>query len=127
MDGTPPDRAPRIDAQTPYEKVFAFSPDAIVLIDREGRITEANAQVEILFGYTCSELLGNPVEILIPERFRQFHPTHRNKYSSQPRMRPMGAGLELYGRRKDGSEFPVDIMLSPIETEGGLTVLLSVE
>jgi len=123
MNGTPPDRAPRMDAQTPYQKLFAFSPDAMVLIDREGRIREANAQVEILFGYTCSDLLGKPVEILIPERFRQFHPIHRNKYSSQPRMRPMGAGLELYGKRKDGSEFPVDIMLSPVEAEGGLTVI----
>jgi PAS domain S-box-containing protein len=114
---------PRLDSQTLFEKLFAFSPDAIVVADREGRITEANTQVERLFGYTFSELLGHPVEILIPERFRQFHPTHRAEYSSQPRMRPMGAGLELYGRRKDGSEFPVDIMLSPVETAGGLIVL----
>jgi diguanylate cyclase (GGDEF)-like protein/PAS domain S-box-containing protein len=77
----------------------------------------------VLFGYDCSELLGKSVEVLLPERFRTVHSAHRNDYGNHPHMRPMGMGLELYGRRKDGSEFPVDIMLSPVETEAGQFVL----
>jgi diguanylate cyclase (GGDEF)-like protein/PAS domain S-box-containing protein len=118
-----PDRAQRRDAQALFEKLFACSPDAIAIVDREGHILEANPQVESLFGYACSELLGSSVEALIPERFRSGHPTHRSAYSDQPHMRPMGTGLELYGRRKDGSEFPVDIMLSPVETTESRLVL----
>jgi formate hydrogenlyase transcriptional activator len=109
--------------QTQFEKLFEFSPDAIVVSDEAGRILEANPQVERLFGYAPQELRGQPVEILVPERFRQAHPAHRADYSSQPRIRPMGAGLELYGMRKDGSEFPVDIMLSPAETPNGRIIL----
>lgn len=109
--------------QTLFEKLFEFSPDAIVVTDSEGRITRANTQVERYFGYYRDELLGRPVEMLIPERFRQIHPEHRNVYGTQPRVRPMGAGLELHGRRKDGSEFPVDIMLGPVETDTGRVVL----
>jgi diguanylate cyclase (GGDEF)-like protein/PAS domain S-box-containing protein len=103
--------------------LFAVSPDAIVVIDHEGTILEANPQVESLFGYARSELLGSPIEILIPNRFRSVHQAHRRAYSDQPRMRPMGTGLELYAMRKDGSEFPVDIMVSPVETAEGPLVL----
>jgi PAS domain S-box-containing protein len=103
--------------------LFEFSPDAIVVSDREGRIAEVNTQVERFFGYNRSELLGQPIEILIPERFRQTHPRRRSEYGNQPRVRPMGAGLELFGRRKDGSEFPVDIMLGPAEAAEGRMVL----
>jgi len=99
--------------------LFEFSPDAVVVTDEEGRLTEANAQVERLFGYSRAELLGQSVEILIPERFRQAHPAHRERYYQKAEIRPMGRGLELYGRRKDGSEFPVDILLGPIETAAG--------
>ena len=106
-----------------FEGLFAAAPDAILVVDASGRITLANPQVERLFGYTNAELLGNRVEILIPERFREVHPEHRNRFSNEPRMRPMGAGLELYGRRKDGTEFPVDIMLSPIDRPEGQVVL----
>ena len=106
-----------------FEALFAASPDAILVVDANGRITLANHQVERLFGYSNAELLGIGVEILIPERFRQQHPAHRSHFSEQPRMRPMGAGLELYGRRKNGSEFPVDIMLSPIRRPEGQVVL----
>jgi len=106
-----------------YEILFESSPDAILVANQDGRISKANLQVEQLFGYPCSELLGQPVEILVPERFRSAHPAHRTDYNSQPRMRPMGAGLELHGLRKDGTEFPVDIMLSPVETaEGRVTI-----
>jgi formate hydrogenlyase transcriptional activator len=103
--------------------LFEFSPDAVLASSREGTITEANARVEMLFGYSRAELLGQPIEILIPERFREGHPKHRADYTKEPRMRPMGIGLELYGRRKDGSEFPVDIMLGPVETRDGGIVL----
>lgn len=106
-----------------WRSLFEFSPDAIVVSDREGKISEANAQVERFFGYGRSELLGEHIEILIPDRFRQIHPRHRNDYSHQPRVRPMGAGLELCGRRKDGSEFPVGIMLGPVEAAEGRVVL----
>jgi PAS domain S-box-containing protein len=111
------------NAQVIFEKLFEFSPDAIVLADAAGRITKANAQVERVFGYTREELIGQQVELLIPERFRRVHPTHRSEYSARPQPRPMGIGLQLFGRRKDGSEFPVDIMLSPVEiSEGRMTV-----
>jgi formate hydrogenlyase transcriptional activator len=106
-----------------FERLFEVSPDAIVVSDKEGRITQVNAQVAKFFGYDRSELLGQPIEILIPERFRHTHPAHRRDYNTQPRLRPMGAGLELYGRRKDGSEFPVDIMLGPLDTAEGRVVL----
>jgi PAS domain S-box-containing protein len=111
--------------QTLFENFFEFSPDAIVVTDENGRITNVNSQLERAFGYTRAELLGLPVETLIPERFRATHPTHRERYSAHPSVRPMGTGLELQGRRKDGAEFPVDIMLSPVETAGG-QIFLSV-
>jgi len=106
-----------------YENFFEFSPDAIVVTDEGGRITNVNSQAEGAFGYTREELLGLPVETLIPERFRAAHPNHRRSYSAHPSVRPMGTGLELLGRRKDGSEFPVDIMLSPVESANGRIVL----
>jgi PAS domain S-box-containing protein len=111
----------RSEAQ--FHALFEFSPDAIIVSDSEGRITEMNARVEKLFGYQRGELLGRSIDSLVPERFRQTHPARRKDYSSAARVRPMGAGLELYGRRKDGTEFPADIMLGPAETEDGRVVL----
>ena len=114
-----------VRTQELFEKLFDLSPDAVIVSDPEGRIAEASVQAERLFGYARAELLGKPVEILVPKRFRHSHPTHRSNYGAHPRVRPMGDGLELYGCRKDGTEFPVEIMLSPVETSGG-TVVLSV-
>jgi PAS domain S-box-containing protein len=110
-------------SQALFKKFFESSPDAIMTTDAEGRILQLNAQMERMFGYGRDELVGQPVELLMPERFANEHPTHRAQYRVAPRLRPMGAGLELYGRRKDGSEFPVDIMLGPLETEKGPLVL----
>src|SRR6266700_6765332 len=106
-----------------FRSLFEFSPDAIVVTDREGKITEVNTQVEKFFGYPRSELLGQTIEILIPERFRATHPKRRADYAAHSRARTMGAGLDLYGRRKDGSEFPADIMLGPVEGPDGQAVL----
>jgi PAS domain S-box-containing protein len=108
-----------------YRNLLESAPDAIVMTDGQGRILRLNSQAEALYGYDRSELVGQHVEILIPERFRQRHVGQRTGYISQPRRRPMGAGLELYGQRKDGREFPVDIALSPMEV-GGETVVISI-
>ena len=114
---------PHLESERPYRLLFEFSPDAILLTDQTGRITELNSQVGRLFGYRRSELLGQTVEVLIPEKLRDAHTGHRRDFLAGPPMRPMGSGLELCGRRKDGSEFRVDIMLSRIETEEGCSVL----
>jgi rsbT co-antagonist protein RsbR len=90
-----------------FEALFEAAPDAIVLVDRDGRIVRVNQQVETIFGYNREELLGKPVEILLPTRFRERHVGHRSLYYAKSRMRPMGAGLELYARLRDGSEFPI--------------------
>lgn len=111
----------RSEAQ--FRALFEFSPDAIIANDSEGRITEINARVEAVFGYPRGELVGQSIDILVPERFRPAHPARRKDYGSAARVRPMGAGLELFGRRKDGSEFPADIMLGPVATVDGHLVL----
>ncbi len=103
--------------------LLEVSPDALVLVDSAGRIASVNSQTEALFGYPRSELEGEALEALLPERFRAAHLLHREQYATSPRTRPMGAGLALYGRRKDGSEFPVDISLSPLLFDGTLHVL----
>jgi PAS domain S-box-containing protein len=123
MSGTSHDNLPSLQTKVLFENLFEFSPDAIVVTNQVGRITNINSQTERAFGYSREELLGQPVEILLPDRFRHGHLAHRKSYTGQARVRPMGAGLQLYGRRKDGSEFPVDIMLGPVETPEGSIVM----
>jgi PAS domain S-box-containing protein len=102
------------------------APDAMVIVDSDGRITLVNRQAERLFGYHGEELLDQPVEVLMPEGARAAHSQQRRSYLAKPAARPMGAGLLLYGRRRDGSEFPADISLSPLQTDGGTLVLAAV-
>jgi PAS domain S-box-containing protein len=123
VTGETPDKAWPPDSNSLFESLFDSSTDAVLVTDQAGLILRANAQAESLFGYACHELIGEPVELLIPERLRSVHSKHRGAYLSQARMRAMGAGLELLGRRKDGSEIPVDIMLSPLQITGGQLVL----
>jgi len=110
-------------AQNTIERLFEFSPDAILVSDGNGVMRAANPRAEELFGYASEELIGQPVEMLVPARFRNGHPRHRENYSAHPRTRQMGAAMNLFGLRKDGTEIPVDIMLKPIETADGPAVM----
>ncbi len=111
------------ESEAMLRELFDSAPDTVVVVDHRGRIARVNTQIGKVFGFDRDELIGQPVEVLLPERFRESHQLRRDSYIDEPRTRPMGAGLELFCRCKDGTEIPVDIMLSPIETpEGGMVI-----
>jgi len=110
------------ESEAYFRTMLETAPDAMIIVDERGRIAIVNRQAEDMFGYTRAELLGHEVEMLLPERIRHDHLGHRDGYVANPELRPMGPGLDLFGRRKDGSEFPVEISLSPVKTSSGMFV-----
>ena len=113
-------------AQAKYERLLESAPDAMLFLNRDARIVLINAQLEKLFEYTEAELIGKDLHTLIPERYHARHRNHLANYFSNPRPRPMGSDLEIYGLKKDGTEFPADISLSPLDAEGELLVIASI-
>jgi PAS domain S-box-containing protein len=108
------------------QSLLQAAPDGMVVVNPDGEMVYVNSQIEALFGYRAEELLGRNVEMLMPERFRGRHTGYRADYFKRPKVRPMGAALDLYGRRKDGTEFPVEISLSPLETYDGTIVISAI-
>src|SRR5262249_9687294 len=116
----------RKKAEEKFKGLLEAAPDAMVIVNEKGEIILINQQTEILFGYKRDELIGKSVEALIPADFKNRHIEHRTRYFKEPRVRSMGAGLELFALRKDGTQFPVEISLSPLTTEEGTLISASV-
>lgn len=113
-------------AEEKFKALLEAAPDAVVIVNRSGVIVLINAQTERLFGYARQELLGRSIQALFPERFHNEHPEYPGQYLTNPKVQPMGSGLEHCGRRKNGTEFPIEVSVSPLETEDGLLVLHSI-
>lgn len=111
---------------TPWQEVLDSAPDAMLLVEADGRIRMVNRQLEAMFGYGRDELVGQQVELLVPEEFRRVHRGHRAAFGSSPHVRQMGHGFTLYGRRRDGTQLPVEISLSPLHTDEGIVVSAAV-
>jgi PAS domain S-box-containing protein len=126
MRGVSLDITLRKQAEERFRQVVEAAPHAMIMVNTEGNIELINAEVERVFGYSRQELVGHPVEMLVPHRFHYEHPKYRSGYLADPKVRAMGAGRELFGRRKDGSEVPIEIGLSPLHTSAGLFVLASI-
>lgn len=116
----------RQKAENKFRELLESAPDAMIITGKDGLIQLINAQTTRLFGYDREELIGKPIEILVPDRFRHGHPNYRKNYFSNPKTREMGVGMELYALRKDKTEFPVEISLSPIDTEDGKVALAAI-
>jgi PAS domain S-box-containing protein len=126
VQGVSADVSIRKEAEERFRRVVEAAPNAMILSDAHGVIILVNGQAEVVFGYDRRELIGRPVEILIPERFRTQHALHRKSYFADPVARAMGMGPELFGLRRDGAEIPVEISLNPIRTSDGILVLTSI-
>ena len=121
-------RLPRspVAGESIFQPMLDAAPDAMIGVNSDGIIVMANTQTEVVFGYHPDQLLGEPIEVLVPDDVKDLHPTHRSEYFREPRTRPMGAGLALSGRRADGTEFPAEISLSSIQTEDGPVSLAAI-
>ena len=122
MLATMPDRR----SQTLERELLEFAPDAVVGVDEQGEIKLVNSLTEAVFGYSRGELIGRSVEMLVPSGLSDDHVIHRDRYFESPRTRPMGAGHDLYARRKDGTEFPCEISLSTVATDSGMMALAAI-
>src|SRR5690606_2917308 len=109
-----------------FQELLESAPDGMVIVNDQGRIVLVNSQLERLFGFDRKELLGQPIEILVPEEVREKHPAYVRRFLANPEFRPMASGLRLHGRQRNGNVFPVEISLSPVRTEQGLLVSCAV-